>query len=137
MLPLRLNWLKFKREQRAYDIVLDLVHQLAEQLKPFFLIGYQRVLLTVGSQADPVLEVVHFQQMVPPSDVDGPQENVVLNLVHHVLAVLGVLRPIHGLSPFSNGARQLSLCIASSRRSVSSCMVMLMDLPNASSTMSL
>src|SRR5450756_401943 len=94
--------LQLEGEQCPCHIVFDLVHHIVEALRPFLLIGHDRVLLAISTQADAILEILHLEKILSPCTVDSTQEEVVLDLVHDILSVSVVLLAVDSLGTVLN-----------------------------------
>src|SRR6185503_14194461 len=85
-LPLLGRHLRVHAPEVHDDLVLDpLLHQ-AEHGEGLLLVLGERVALAVAAQPDPLLEVVHRQQVVLPGGVDDVQHQGALVLAHRLFA---------------------------------------------------
>ena len=70
-------------EEQTDGFFLDTLDHVLEDLVGFTLIGHQRVLLTVAAKPDPLLQVIHIEEMVFPVAVHRLQQDIVLQILHH------------------------------------------------------
>ena len=54
-------------EKHLEDLSLDLLHHFLKHFKPFTLVLDERILLSITTQANPFLQVIHGQQMLTPA----------------------------------------------------------------------
>ena len=73
-----------------HELVPDGRDELLEHLEAFTLPLGERVLLTHGTEADRVLQVIHLPQVVTPPLVDDAQHDLALDLAHRLRAELGL-----------------------------------------------
>src|SRR4030067_672788 len=71
--------------------LLDPEHQVGKHVEPFPLVFLQRVFLGVPPKADPLLEVIHREQVVFPQRIDPRKEDHPLEVCNRFLPALFLL----------------------------------------------
>src|SRR5579875_79353 len=74
---------QLNRENLLDNILLHYPHHCFEHFEAFFLIFNQRVALSITTKADPLLKMVHRQEMVFPQGIEGLQHHDFFNLPHY------------------------------------------------------
>src|SRR5512140_3166356 len=94
-------------EQAPEGFLLDPRDQIREQIEPFPLVLLERILLGVPAKADPLVEVIHRQEVVLPQRVHRGEEKHPLEVPHRVGAVVGLLPAVERLRPRPHPIREV------------------------------
>src|SRR5512135_1348830 len=86
-------------EQALEGFLLDPRDQVREEIEPFPLVFLERILLGVPAQADPLLEVVHRQEVVLPQSVHRGEEKHPFEVPDRLGAVVRLLLRVERLRP--------------------------------------
>src|SRR3990172_3200632 len=86
---------------------LDPEDEVGKHVESFPLVFLQRVLLRVATEADPLLQVIHREEVVLPQPVDRRKEEHPLEVTHRILAVLLLLLPVGGTGPLLDPGGEL------------------------------
>src|SRR5512141_1732803 len=86
-------------EQAPEGFLLDPRDQVREKIEPFPLVLLERILLGVPAQADPLLEVIHRQEVVLPQRVHRGEEKHPLEVPDRLGSVVGLLLRVERLRP--------------------------------------
>ena len=95
--------LDLNMKEQPDGFFLHPLDHVLENLVGFALIRDQWVLLTIAAQADPLLEMVHVEEMVFPVTVHSLQQNVILQVLHHGWSEL----PFAGVVALANQVEEI------------------------------
>src|SRR4030065_525550 len=88
-------------------LCLDPEDEVGKHVESFPLVFLQRVLLRIAPEADPLLEVIHREEVVFPQRIDRRKEEHPLEAAHRIPAALLLLLPVGGLGPLLDPGRAL------------------------------